>query len=83
MAQWLGVRLPMQGRGFVPRSGKIPHAAERLGPWAVAAGPARPEPVLHGGRGHSSEGPAYRKKKKKKKEPDCLKIPVWSKERVG
>ena len=31
----------------------------------MAAEPARPEPVLHNGRGHNSERPAYRKKKKK------------------
>ena len=42
---------------FVPRSGKIPHAAERLGPWVMAA-----EPALLNGRGHNSERPAYRKK---------------------
>ena len=53
--------------GFVPRSGKIPHAAERLGPWAMASEPAHPEPVLRNGRGHTSERTAYRKKKKKKK----------------
>ena len=28
----------------------------------MAAEPARPEPVLRNGRGHSSERPAYRKK---------------------
>ena len=49
----------------MPRSGKIPRAAERLGPWAMVAEPARPEPVLRNGRGHNSERPAYRKKKKK------------------
>ena len=53
-----------RGRGFVSRSGRIPRAVERLGPWAVATGPARPEPVLRGGRGRSSDRPAYRKKKK-------------------
>uniref|UniRef100_A0A8C9E6T2 Uncharacterized protein n=1 Tax=Phocoena sinus TaxID=42100 RepID=A0A8C9E6T2_PHOSS len=34
-------------------------------PWwrsAMAAEPARPEPVLRNGRGHNSERPAYRKK---------------------
>ena len=30
MAQWLGIRLPMQGHGFEPWSRKIPHAAEQL-----------------------------------------------------
>ena len=34
------------GRGLEPWSGRIPHAAERLGPWATIAGPARLEPVL-------------------------------------
>ena len=43
----------------MPWSGRIPHAAERLGPWAVAAGPACPEPVLRSGRGHNGERPAY------------------------
>ena len=28
-----------------PGTGKIPHAAERLGPWAMVAEPVRPEPV--------------------------------------
>ena len=32
VAQWLGVCLPMRGRGFEPWSGRIPHAAERLRP---------------------------------------------------
>ena len=32
VAQWLRICLPMQGHGFEPWSGKIPHAAERLGP---------------------------------------------------
>ena len=31
----------------------------------MAAGPARPEPVLRNGRGHNSESPAYRKNKNK------------------
>ena len=55
-----------RGHRFVPQSGKIPHAVERLGPWAVAAEPARLEPVLRNGRGHNSERPAYRKKKREK-----------------
>ena len=49
----------------MPWSRKIPQAAERLGPCAMAAEPAHPEPVLRDGRGHSSERPAYRKKNKK------------------
>ena len=32
VAQWLKICLPMQGHGFEPWSGKIPYAAERLGP---------------------------------------------------
>ena len=51
----------------MPRSGRIPRAAERLGPWVMAAGPVRPEPVLRSGRGQSGERPAYRKKTKQKK----------------
>ena len=43
------------GRGFGPWSGKIPHAAERLGPWATIAEPARLEPVLRNKRGRDSE----------------------------
>ena len=49
-----------RGHGFEPWSGKIPHAAERLGPWATIAEPARLEPVLRNGRGHDSERPAHR-----------------------
>ena len=32
VAQWLRTCLPMQGHGFKPWSGRIPCAAERLGP---------------------------------------------------
>ena len=32
VAQWLRICLPMQGHGFKPWSGRIPHAAEQLGP---------------------------------------------------
>ena len=49
-----------RGHGFEPWSGKIPHAAERLGPWATITEPARPEPVLRNKRGHDSERPAHR-----------------------
>ena len=45
------------GRGFGPWSGRIPHAAEQLGPWATAAEPARLEPVLHNKRGRDGEWP--------------------------
>ena len=32
VAQWLRICLPCRGHGFEPWSGKIPHAAEQLGP---------------------------------------------------
>ena len=32
VAQWLRICLPSRGHGFEPWSGKIPHAAEQLGP---------------------------------------------------
>ena len=48
-----------RGHGFEPWSGKIPHAAEQLGPWATTAEPARLEPVLRNKRGHDSERPAH------------------------
>ena len=49
-----------RGHWFEPWSGKIPHAAERLGPWATIAEPARLEPVLCNKRGCDSERPAHR-----------------------
>ena len=49
-----------RGHGFEPGSGKIPHAAEQLGPWATITEPARLEPVLHNKRGRDSERPAHR-----------------------
>ena len=60
VAQWLRIRLPMQEHGCEPWSGKIPHSAERLGPWATIAEPARLEPVLRNKRGRDSERPAHR-----------------------
>ena len=48
------------GRGFGPWSGGIPRAAERLGPWAAIAGPARLEPVLRSRRGRGGGRPAHR-----------------------
>ena len=48
------------GRGFGPWSGRIPHATERLSPWATIAEPARLEPVLRYGRGRDGERPAHR-----------------------
>ena len=50
----------MQGHGFEPWSGKIPHAPEQLGPWATITEPARLEPVLRNKRGRDSERPAHR-----------------------
>ena len=49
-----------RGHGFEPWSGKIPHATERLGPWATTTEPAHLEPVLRNKRGHNSERPAHR-----------------------
>ena len=49
-----------RGHGFEPWSGKIPHAAEQLGPWTTITEPARLEPVLRNKRGHDSERPAHR-----------------------
>ena len=39
-AQWLIIRLPAQGTGFEPWSGKIPHATEQLSSWATTTEPA-------------------------------------------
>ena len=49
-----------RGHGFEPWSGKIPHAAGQLGPWATTTEPAHLEPVLRNKRGHDSERPAHR-----------------------
>ena len=46
--------------GFEPWSGKIPHAAEQLGPWATITEPLRLEPVLLNKKGRNSERPAHR-----------------------
>ena len=48
-----------RGHGFEPWSGRIPHAAEQLGPWATTTEPARLEPVLRNKRGRDSERPAH------------------------
>ena len=48
-----------RGHRFEPWSGKIPHAAEQLGPWATTTEPARLEPVLRNKRGRVSERPAH------------------------
>ena len=49
-----------RGHGFEPWSGRIPHAAEQLGPWATVTKPARLELVLRNRRGRDSERPAHR-----------------------
>ena len=49
-----------RGHRFESWSGKIPHAVERLGPWATIAEPARLEPVFCNKRGRVSERPAHR-----------------------
>ena len=49
-----------RGHGFEPWPGKIPHAAEQLGPWATTTEPVRLEPVLRNERGRNSERPAHR-----------------------
>ena len=49
-----------RGHGFEPWSGKIPHAVERLGPWATTTEPAHLEPVLRNRRGRNSERPTHR-----------------------
>ena len=45
--------------GFEPWSGKIPHAAEQLGPWTTTTEPVRLEPVLCNKRGRDSERPTH------------------------
>ena len=49
-----------RGHGFEPWSGKIPHAAEQLGPWAATTEPAHLELVLRNKRGRDSERLAHR-----------------------
>ena len=49
-----------RGHGFKPWSGRIPHVAEQLGPWATTTELVRLEPVLHNKRGRDSERPAHR-----------------------
>ena len=41
VAQWLRIRLPMQGTRFEPWSGKVPHATEQLSPCATTTKPVR------------------------------------------
>ena len=49
-----------RGHMFELWSGKIPHAAEQLGPWATTTEPARLERVLRNKRGRDSERPEHR-----------------------
>ena len=49
-----------RGHGLEPWSGKIPYAAEQLGPWATTAEPERLEPLLHNKRGCDNERPTHR-----------------------
>ena len=51
--------LPMQGHGFEPWSGKIPHAAEQLSPGTTTTEPAHLEPVLCNKRGRNNERPTH------------------------
>ena len=48
-----------RGHGFGPWSGGIPHAAERLGPWATIAEPAHLQPVLRNRKACDGERPAH------------------------
>ena len=49
-----------RGHGFEPWSGRIPHTAEQLGPWATTTEPAHLEPVLCNKRGRGGERPVHR-----------------------
>ena len=61
MAQWLSLPANAGDMGLSESwSGKIPHAAEQLGPCATTTEPARLEPVLRNKRGRDSERPAHR-----------------------
>ena len=51
-----------RGHGFEHWSGRIPRAAEQLGPWATITEPACLEPVLRNKRGRESERPTHRDK---------------------
>ena len=59
VVQWLRV-CQCRGHGFGPWSGRIPHAAEQMGPWATITEPARLEPVLRNERGRDGGRPARR-----------------------
>ena len=59
VVQWLRICLPMQGHGFDPWAGKIPHAAEQLNPCTTTTEPVHLEPVLRNKRGHRNEKPVH------------------------
>ena len=75
MAQWLGIRAPMQGARVwaLVREDPICYGATKpvhhnywarvpqlLSPWAATTEPARLEPVLRNKRSHRSEEPMHR-----------------------
>ena len=61
VAQWLRIRLPMQGHRCEPWSGKIPRATEQLSPRATTTeAHTLPEPVLLNKRSHRNQKPAHR-----------------------
>ena len=64
VAQWLRIRLPMQGTRVEPWSGKIPHAAERLSPWATTT-----EPALYNPRATTTEALAPRARAPQQEKP--------------
>ena len=66
MAQWLRIRLPMQGTRVRALVWKIPHAAEQLSPCATTTEPmpqllkpTRLELVLCNKRSHHNEKPTH------------------------
>ena len=67
MAQWLRVRLPVQGTRVRALVREDPTCHRVAGLVSMVAEPVRPEPVLRSGRGRNRERPTYRKEKKKKK----------------
>ena len=64
MAQWLRIRLPMQGHGFDPWSGKNRHAAEQLSPCVTTT-----EPALYSQRATTTEACAPRARAPQQEKP--------------
>ena len=60
VAQWLRIRLPMQGTRVRALVQEDPTCRGAARPWATTTEPARLEPVLRNGRGRDSERPAHR-----------------------